>query len=180
ATPGPSSADMRDSPARLLDLRTGLPQWATPTTPTGGGTNPDAGSETNPTGVAGVPGRPGDGLVGSAWGLAGGPEQAPTAPPNDPEANDGDMFCGDIASLGDGRLLIMGGGDWYNEPGLPGDGNRSGIGVPEVAGLRTARIFDPVTSTFVAAGAMKHNRRYPGSVTLADGKVLVAGASPSG
>jgi hypothetical protein len=184
ASPGPSSADMRDSPSRLLDLRTGTPEWTTPTNPTGGASNPDAGSAGpvgDPAGaaagLAGVPGRPGDGLVGSAWGTAQGPEMAPTAPPDDPEANDGDMFCGDIASLGDGRLLIMGGSDWYNEPGAaPGD-DTAGIGLPEVEGLRSARIFDPVTATFVPAGNMRFHRWYPGSVTLPDGKVLVAGGA---
>jgi hypothetical protein len=184
AAPGPSSSDMRDSPSRLLDLRTGTPQWTTPTTPTGGAANPDTGAGVpggNPgaavAGLAGVPGRPGDGLVGSAWGTAGGPEMAPTAAPDDPEANDGDMFCGDIASLGDGRLLIMGGGDWYNEPGLPAGNDTPGAGLPEVEGLRSARIFDPLTSTFSPTGNMKYHRWYPGSVTLPDGKVLVVGGA---
>jgi hypothetical protein len=186
AAPGPSSADMRDSPSRLLDLRTGTPDWSTPSTPGGGASNPDTrpgGPTGDPAGavagLAGVPGRPGDGLVGSAWGTAGGPEMAPTAPPDDPEANDGDMFCSDIASLGDGRLLIMGGGDWYDEPGVgvPGGEDTAGVGLPEVEGLRSSRIFDPATSTFIQTGNMKYHRWYPGSVTLPDGKVLVAGGA---
>ena len=180
SAPGPSAGDMRDSPSRLLDLRSGAPQWSTPSTPTGGASNPDrpgdpAGAA---AGLAGVPGRPGDGLVGSAWGTAGGPEMAPTAPPEDAEANDGDMFCADIASLADGRLLIMGGGDWYTEPGVsaPGD-DTGGIGLSEVEGLRSARIFDPVTSSFTQAGNMKYHRWYPGSLTLPNGKVLVVGGA---
>ncbi|MGH8976229.1 MAG: hypothetical protein ACRD0C_23820, partial [Acidimicrobiia bacterium] len=69
AAAGPSSTDMRDSPSRLLDLRTGTPEWTTPTTPTGGGSNPEAGASADDpadaaAGLAGVPGRPGDGLVG--------------------------------------------------------------------------------------------------------------------
>jgi hypothetical protein len=184
SAPGPTSGDMRDSPSRLLDLRSGTPEWSTPSTPGGGASNPDVrpdGPTGDPAGaaagLAGVPGRPGDGLVGSAWGTAGGPEMAPTAP-DDPQANDGDMFCADIASLADGRLLIMGGGDWYNEPGVgvPGD-DTAGVGLPEVGGLRSARIFDPVTSTFTQAGNMQHHRWYPGSITLPDGKVLVAGGA---
>jgi hypothetical protein len=181
ASPGPNSAAMRDSPSRLLDLRTGAPQWSLPSTPAGGASNPDTGGDQASTaaGLAGVPGRPGDGLVGSAWGTAGGPEMAPTAPPEDPEANDGDMFCADIASLPDGRLLIAGGGDWYDEPRVeaPGDMQTPGVGLPEVEGLRSARIFDPVTSTFIQTGNMKFHRWYPASVTLPDGKVLLAGGA---
>ncbi|HLF41525.1 MAG TPA: galactose oxidase-like domain-containing protein, partial [Acidimicrobiia bacterium] len=128
-------------------------------------------------GVAGVPGRPGDGLVGSAWGAAGGPGQAPTAPPDDPEANDGDMFCADVASLPDGRLLIAGGADWYNEPGLDSERLPVPVGVPESEGLRATRVFDPVTGSFQQAGRMKFNRWYPSLVTLPSGKVLVAGGA---
>ena len=180
---GPSAGDMRDSPSRLLDLRSGQPTWTTPANPTGGASNPDAGTgdpdapADAAAGLAGVPGRPGDGLVGSAWGAAGGPEMNPSAPPDDPEGNDGDMFCGDIASLPDGRLLIMGGGDWYSEPGVPAGENTPELGLPEVEGLRSARIFDPVTSSFAPTGNMKYHRWYPGSVTLADGTVLVAGGA---
>ncbi|MGH9041383.1 MAG: hypothetical protein ACRDZ3_14245, partial [Acidimicrobiia bacterium] len=62
AAPGPTSSDMRDSPSRLLDLRTGLPEWTVPTNPTGGASNPDAGTSAmdDPgaaaAGLAGVPG----------------------------------------------------------------------------------------------------------------------------
>ena len=182
---------MRDSTSRLLDLRGGAPTWTVPAVPTGGASNPnlDPGRAATPrpadvTGLAGVPGRPGDGLVGSTWGQLGGPSEAPTAPPNDPQANDGDMFCADVAQLPDGRLLIAGGSDWYDEPGLEGSdkGPDSGrlpghVGLAEAEGLRSTRIFDPATDSFTAAEPMRFNRWYPAMVTLADGRILVAGGA---
>ncbi|HEY3239356.1 MAG TPA: hypothetical protein VGL92_07330, partial [Acidimicrobiia bacterium] len=62
----------RNAAVRILDLRGGTPTWAVPAQPTGGGSNPDvrpggAGTD-DPLGMAGVPGRPGDGFVGSMWG----------------------------------------------------------------------------------------------------------------
>ena len=178
------SVKMRDSASRLLDLRSGEPVWSIPAGPQGGGTNDGikpggstADEAARAPGIAGVPGRPGDGLVGSAAGLAGAPEQEPTAPPDDEQANDGDMFCADLASLADGRLLIAGGADWYNEPGVEAEGAPVPIGVPEAEGLRSTRLFDPVTETFSQAGHMKFHRWYPSLVTLADGKVLVAGGA---
>lgn len=186
-TPGETSAALRNSSSRLLDLRSGSPVWATPSNPGGGASNPDVKPDSAPVnplsvpGVAGVPGRPGDGLVGSAWGQLGGPAQQPTSPPDDPQDNDGDMFCADITSLPDGRLLIAGGADWYNEPGLTGPEAANvppaHVGVPEAEGLRSARIFDPRTDTFAQAGHMNHNRWYPSLVTLPDGKVLAVGGA---
>ena len=40
----------------------------------------------------------------------------PTSSPDDPSANDGDMFCADLTALPNGKILIAGGTDWYNEP----------------------------------------------------------------
>ena len=156
------AAAVRNSQSRILDLRSGSPVWSAPSTPTGGGSNPDVRPRRSPTdevetlpGVAGVPGRPGDGPVGSIWGEAGGPAAPPTAPPQDGAANDGDMFCAGIASLPDGRLLIAGGADWHHEAAVTGD-EESGLpveaGLPEVSGLRTTRIFDPRTDSFTETG----------------------------
>jgi hypothetical protein len=178
---------MRDSTSRLLDLRGETPSWTVPAVPTGGGSNPNLEGGRPPVprpsdvaGLAGVPGRPGDGLVGSTWGQVGGPSEPPTAPPDDPQANDGDMFCADVAQLPDGRLLIAGGSDWYDEPGLEGSDNGrlpGHVGLAEAEGLRSTRIFDPATASFTAADPMRFNRWYPALVTLPDGRVLVAGGA---
>jgi hypothetical protein len=175
---------LRDSQSRILDLRGETPHWALPGQPGGGASNPDIrpghrGTD-DPLGMAGVPGRPGDGLVGSTWGRLGGPSHAPASPPDDPEANDGDMFCSDISQLADGRLLIAGGTDWYNEPAVAerGQGAPADVGFSELQGVRNARIFDPATNSFVQTGHMTYGRWYATTVTLADGKVLaVSGAT---
>jgi hypothetical protein len=66
---GPSafslSPSARDSQARILDLRSGTPQWIVPAQDRGGQTNPNIKpghqSYDDPVGAIGVPGRPGDG-----------------------------------------------------------------------------------------------------------------------
>jgi galactose oxidase-like protein len=173
--------ELRDSLARVLDLTSGTPKWETPTPETGAASNPAivagrASGLDDPLGMLGIPGRPGDGLVGSVAGILGLPPSNPSAPPDDPENNDGDLFCTDLTMLPDGRILIAGGTDWYNEPALL---NRKdhGIhfGVTELEGLRTSQIFDPATNTFTSAADMKFGRWYPELVGLPDGKVLAAG-----
>jgi Domain of unknown function (DUF1929) len=180
------SSAIRNSTSRVLDLRSGTPAWSTPTNPTGGASNSSItpgrtapGSPGDAAGVAGAPGRPGDGLVGSTAGQAGAPPLSPTAPPDDKDGNDGDMYCADVASLPDGRLLVAGGSDWYDEPGVDAGQKEMAVhaGVSESEGLRAARIFDPRTDTFSATGPMKYHRWYPAMVTLPDGRVLVAGGA---
>lgn len=155
-----------DSQARVLDLRGTEPTWIDPGR--GGASNPNIDDELDPLGTLGVPGRPGDGLVGSTIGTI--VEHEPTDPPNDPGANDGDLFCTDQVHLPDGRILIAGGSDFYSEPAGP-DGN----GVIELEGLRNARIFDPRTNTFTQTPHMKYGRWYPTTVALPDGDVLTVG-----
>jgi hypothetical protein len=171
----------REDRARVLDLRGPEPAWTIPTPEDGGGTNPQirpGADDTNadPFGVAGVPGRPGDGFVGSAWGRIGGPPQEPTSPPDDVQDNDGALFCSDIAQLADGRLLLAGGTDYYNQPSLMDrdEGDAADVGVAELEGIRAARLFDPATDTFTPAADMHYGRWYPTLVTLADGRVLAA------
>jgi hypothetical protein len=181
---GPSATSIspssRDSQARVLDLRSGTPQFVVPAQPRGGQTNPNIQeghqSYDDPVGALGVPGRPGDGFVGSVAGEAGLPEHNPTSTPDDPSDNDGDMFCADLTSLADGRVLVAGGTDWYNEPTIMdrNGGDPADVGVLELEGLRNATLFDPKTSSFTPAGHMKYGRWYPGLVELGDGKVLVA------
>ena len=121
-----------------------------------------------------MPGRPGDGFVGSLWGAAGGPAHNPSANPDDPQANDEEMFCADLAGLADGRVLIAGGIDWYNEPDLMNTekGDPANVGFIELSGLRNSRVFDPATDSFTQAGPMAHPRWYPTLVPLSDGRVL--------
>lgn len=170
----------RNSEARVLDLRQGVPRWTVPAPADGGGTNPNIRggwkSTDDPLGMAGVPGRPGDGLVGSAWGTAGGPPHEPWSSPDDPQANDADIFCGDVTFLPDGRLLSAGGTDFYNEPDVLAKdrGDPADAGLIELEGLRLGWLFDPRTDTFTQTEPMKYGRWYPSVVSLADGQVLVA------
>lgn len=170
----------RNSQARLLDLRSGVLRWDVPAPVDGGGSNPNITpghrSTDDPLGMAGVPGRPGDGLVGSTWGSLGGPPHDPTSSPDDAPANDIDLFCGDVTHLPDGRLLAAGGTDWYNEPDVmqKDRGDPADIGLVELEGLRMARVFDPRTGSFSSTAPMKYGRWYPTLVALADGRILVA------
>jgi hypothetical protein len=140
----------RDAQARVLDLRDGTPSYTVPDPEGGGAVNPEITEDTQGT-----------------------------DPPDDPYDNDGDLFCADQKHLADGRLLIAGGTDWYNEfnvggiAPLPDPG--LGVGVVELEGLRNTRIFDPATDTFEQVGHMHHGRWYPSLVTLPDGDVWVGG-----
>ncbi len=181
---GPSAMSLspssRDSQARVLDLRSGTPQFIVPAQERGGQSNPNikegGQSYDDPVGAIGVPGRPGDGFVGSVAGQAGVPEHNPTSSPDDTQKNDGDMFCADLTSLADGRVLIVGGTDWYNEPAIMDrdKGDPADVGVIELEGLRNANLFDPKTNSFSPAGHMKYGRWYPGVVELPNGNVFVA------
>ena len=89
--------------------------------------------------------------------------------------------------LPDGRVMAVGGTDYYTEPGLPVDqeqdnqgdatlplvGDPSEFGVVELEGLRESRIFDPETDTWSQTGSMEFGRWYPTLVTLPDGDVFV-------
>jgi hypothetical protein len=175
---GEFASRMRDSLSRVLDLTGGSPSWTTPTPATGGGTNSTIDSSRfgdDPFGTLGAPGRPGDGLTGSTWGALGGAPFNPSDPPDDVQDNDVDLFCADQAQLPDGRILVAGGTDFYNEPSLfdRDRGDREDFGFPEIEGLRLSRVFDPVTNAYTQVGDMKFGRWYPTAVTLPDGKVSV-------
>ena len=173
---GPSS---RNSQVRILDLHRGTPEFVVPEQDRGGQTNPNIEpghkSYDDPVGAVGVPGRPGDGLVGSAAGQAGVPPHDPTSSPDDAADNDGDMSCADVTTLPDGRVLIAGGTDWYNEPAVMdrNEGDPADIGVIEYEGLRNTNLFDPRTDSFQAASPMKYGRWYPAVVIGADGRPTV-------
>jgi hypothetical protein len=171
----------RDSLSRILDLRSGTPLFSIPSPAAGGASNPNInpGSKQldDPNGFLGVPGQPGDGLSGSTWGMLGLPPSNATDPPDDVQMNDGDMFCSDQAQLADGRLLIAGGTDWYNEPSIldRDKGDPADVGIAELEGLRVARIYNPSNGTYTQAANMKFGRWYPDLVTLPDGRVSVFG-----
>jgi Domain of unknown function (DUF1929) len=170
----------RDDRTRLLDLRDGSPKWSIPENETSDGKNPNIvkGRDENaclaqkPLGVAGVPGEPGDGLVGSTVGQAA-PAKG-TCSPDDVEENDGAIFCGDIAQMADGRQLLAGGTDYYNEPAIlnKAKGHPVDFGVLELEGLRSARIFDWQQDAWHATSPMKYGRWYPTLVTMPDSSVL--------
>ncbi|HVL84125.1 MAG TPA: galactose oxidase early set domain-containing protein [Pseudonocardia sp.] len=185
------SPESRDSRTRVLDIRDGSPEWYTPENETGAGTNDvivegrtsdDCLSE-HPAGVAGVPGRDGDGLFGNLWHDLGGPEMEPTCAPDDVQENDTDVFCGDIAQMADGRQMIIGGTDWYNEPSIleRADGDPINVGVVELEGLRQARIFDwredDGKGDWSETADMKYGRWYPANVTDIDGAQLAFGGT---
>jgi hypothetical protein len=71
--------------------------------------------------------------------------------------------------LVDGRIIAVGGTDYYNDPSIPG----TDYGIAELEGLHNARIYDPATNRWTQSGSMHYGRWYPWLVTLPDGKILV-------
>ena len=127
------------------------PTWARPT-PIDGGANPEGNdSETIARGIPGVP----NGALSTA---------------DNTSKNDGALFCADVVFLADGSMMAVGGTDYYTEPGVDG----VPVGVVELEGLKSSRIFDPETNTWTQSGDMKFGRWYPSLVTLAGGDVFVA------
>jgi hypothetical protein len=172
----------RNSQARLLDLRSGTPRFDAPKpSHRGGQTNPNIKpghqSYDDPLAAVGVPGRPGDGFVGSAWGTLGLPPHDPTSSPDDPADNDGDLFCADLTALPGGKILMVGGTDWYNEPSVMdrNQGDPADVGLLELEGLRSALLFNPETSSFEPAAPMKYGRWYPHVAIGPDGNPTVFG-----
>jgi hypothetical protein len=88
---------------------------------------------------------------------------------NSNKRNDGDLFCSDQVLLSDGRVLTVGGTSYYFEPG-----SVAGRGATELEGLKNSRIYDPKSNRWTQSGSMQYGRWYPSTVTLANGKVLVA------
>ncbi len=82
----------------------------------------------------------------------------------------GALFCADVVMLADGRVMAVGGTDYYSEPGI----NGSPFGLTELEGIRNARIFNPVNNMWAQAASMTYGRWYPSLVTLQDSKVFVA------
>ncbi|MES1941922.1 kelch domain protein [Salinisphaera sp. T5B8] len=138
--------------SRVLTLGEGdTPSWKKPS-PLDGGANPEGNdSETIARGLPGVP----NGILSTADNTA---------------KNDGALFCADVVFLADGSMMAVGGTDYYTEPGVDG----LPVGVVELEGLKSSRIFDPQSNTWTQSGDMTFGRWYPTLVTLADGDVFVA------
>lgn len=91
-------------------------------------------------------------------------------PDYDPNDHVATLFCTDQKLLPDGRVLVVGGTDYYNDPAV----GPTGIGALELEGVRATRIFDPTNNSWHEAAPMHHGRWYPSMVTLADGNIFVA------
>lgn len=83
--------------------------------------------------------------------------------PDDPQRNDGALFCSHLVNLYDGRVLAAGGTDYYTE-----------LGLVELEGLKNTRIFDPKTNAWTQADSMSWGRWYPTLTTLVNGNLFVA------
>ncbi len=83
--------------------------------------------------------------------------------------NDGSLFCSDQKLLADGRVIAVGGTDYYHDPAI-----NDQYGVLELEGVKNARIYSPRTNTWARAASMKYGRWYPALVTLGDGRIFVA------
>lgn len=117
---------------------------------------------------------------GSSWiasgtgafpGTPGEPALIPGVDPreNPDSASDASLFCSDQKLLHDGRVLAVGGTNYYAEPGVD-----ERLGVAELEGIRNTRIFDPATNQWTKAPDMHYGRWYPSMVTLANGDLFVA------
>lgn len=83
-----------------------------------------------------------------------------------PSPSDGgatDLFCSDQNLVADGRVVAFGGTTW--DP-LPDD---------VIYGTNDVRAWDPALDTWTQLDPMAHDRWYPSSLILSDGRVLIAG-----
>lgn len=129
----------RNDQARILRIRS-APRWLRPSPIDGGATNSSPAAPL-------IPGMKND--------------EGPV--------NDGSLFCSDQKILSDGRVISVGGTDYYADPGF-----NDQYGVLELEGVRNARIYNPKTNGWVKAASMNYGRWYPALVTLGDGKLFVA------
>lgn len=84
----------------------------------------------------------------------------------DPIYNDGSMFCADQAFLKDGKVIVVGGSIYKNDPPtLPGG---EVPGPAEVQGTKAVRIYDPETNRWTQAPSMNFGRWYPTLLMLGD------------
>lgn len=138
---------------RVMTLNGNEAGWMRPSPIDGGGVNEDRNRLL----------RPLDALLGNL------PVSLDTG--EDDINNDGALFCADLSMLADGRVMAVGGTDYYFEPGISAP---IAIGVSELEGVRNARVFDPRRNEWQKTGDMNYGRWYPSLTTLADGNVFVS------
>ena len=100
-----------------------------------------------------------------------GNNESDVGAPDDAAKNDGGLFCTSHVHLADGRVLVTGGTDYYQDPRLTPE---PGFGVIELEGLKSTRLFDPTNNAWGKTGSMNWGRWYPTAVTLANGDIFVA------
>lgn len=116
----------------------------------------------------------GDSWQASGTGaFEGTPREPALIPGLDPEnpnsASDSSLFCSDQKLLHDGRVLAVGGTNYYSEPRVA-----DRVGVAELEGTRSTRVFDPRTNRWSQLPDMNYGRWYPSMVTLANGDLFIA------
>lgn len=89
----------------------------------------------------------------------------------------GSLFCADLKNLYDGRVIAVGGSDYYSEPGVALHAGQSpySLGVLELEGLKSTRIYDESQNAWAQSGDMNYGRWYPALTTLPDGDLMVVG-----
>ncbi len=85
--------------------------------------------------------------------------------------NDGALFGASQNFLPDGKVLVQGGTDYSLDPGIDG----LPLGVVELSGLKSTRIFNPANNTFTQTGSTSKGRWYPTQLSLGNGQTLVFG-----
>jgi hypothetical protein len=92
------------------------------------------------------------------------------------------LFCADLDFLGDGRLLVVGGTDYYFDPVFGTVPEESPVfggktwGLGELEGTTQARIFEQDADgnvTVVTSADMEYGRWYPSSISIGSGDKLV-------
>lgn len=119
------------------------------------------------------------------------PEDGGANPNGDPDAdpvipggqdgndqNDGGLFCADLTFLPDGRLMAVGGTEYYNDPGAKDNPltpiREDQFGPIELQGIKNSRIYDARTNRWTQSDRMNKGRWYPALITLGNGKLFVA------
>lgn len=122
-----------------------------------------------------VPGPPDGGAAEPAQCLLPGCVLNTGGNPARPDS--GSLFCSDLVNLYDGRVMAVGGTNYFAEPGvtLTVDQSPFALGLAELQGLRAARIFDENQNGWAQTGSMNFARWYPSLTSLGNGDVEVFG-----